>query len=173
MQYTPSQIGDCNVRYALVQNGKRTLFVIGLNPSTADASKPDPTMKAVLRIAEYNGFDGFIMINLYPLRATFPKDLPKQYDEQLHKSNLINIEKLLKGRNNIDVWLAYGDNALSRKYLIPCLEDIVKVFTPYNPKWYYIDTLTQKGMPKHPLYKKTDFLKEYSIKKQISNHKGC
>lgn len=164
MQYQPKQIGDSHVRYALIQEGKRTLFVVGLNPSTADAAKPDSTMQFVLRIAEYNGYDGFIMINLYPLRATCPKDLPKEYDEQLHRSNLSNIEKLLEGRNDVDIWLAYGDNVTSRKYLIHCLNDIIKVFEPHNPKWYYIDTLTKKGMPKHPLYKKTDYLKEYPMK---------
>ena len=76
MDYKPFQIGDKTNRFALVQEGQRTLFVIGLNPSTADSLTPDPTMKAVLRIAEYNHFDGFIMINLYPLRATEPSDLP-------------------------------------------------------------------------------------------------
>ena len=70
MQYNPTQIGDDKNRFALIQKGKRTLFVIGLNPSSADSSTPDPTMQSVLRIASYNGFDGYIMLNLYPLRAT-------------------------------------------------------------------------------------------------------
>ncbi len=163
MQYCPSQIGDAVVRYALVQEGKRTLFVLGLNPSTADATQPDPTMQSVLRIAEFNGFDGFIMINLYPLRATFPKDLPKAYDETLHQSNLAKLRDLLEGRDNVEVWLAYGDNVEYRKYLRSCLRDIVKVFEPHNPKWYHIQTLTAKGNPRHPLYKKVEAFKEYKF----------
>lgn len=160
MHYNPSQIGDDEVRYALVQEGKRTLFVVGLNPSTADATKPDPTMQSVLRIAEFNGFDGFIMINLYPKRATFPKDLPREHDEQLHQSNLAKIKELLRGRNNVEVWLAYGDNIGRRTYLATCLRDIEKVFEPHNPKWYHINTLTSKGNPRHPLYQKVDTFKE-------------
>ena len=43
MQYRPKQIGDAEVRYALIQKGNRMLFVVGLNPSTADTEKPDPS----------------------------------------------------------------------------------------------------------------------------------
>lgn len=164
IQYHPEQIGDDEVRYALVQEGKRTLFVVGLNPSTATSDTPDPTMQSVLRIAEYNGYDGFIMINLYPKRATQPYNLPKEFDKELHESNLQTIQKLLEGRNEINVWLAYGANANRRDYLIPCFEDIVKVFAPYNPKWFYINTLTKEGFPPHPLYQKVDYFKEYPMK---------
>lgn len=163
IQYHPEQIGDDEVRYALVQEGKRTLFVIGLNPSTASAETPDPTMQSVLRIAEYNGYDGFIMINLYPQRATQPYNLPKEFDKALHENNLQIIRELLDGRNEVNVWLAYGANANRRDYLIPCFEDIVKVFAPYNPKWYYINTLTKEGFPPHPLYQRVDHFKEYPM----------
>ena len=78
MQYRPKQIGDAEVRYALIQKGNRMLFVVGLNPSTADTEKPDPTMQSVMRIAEYNGYDGFVMINLYPKRATAEKEQAKK-----------------------------------------------------------------------------------------------
>ena len=165
LSYHPTQIGDDKVRYALVQEGKRTLFVVGLNPSTADTNKPDPTMQSVLRIAEHNGFDGFIMINLYPYRATQPYDLPENRDESLHERNIQKIRELLEGRSNVEVWLAFGANANRRNYLIPCFNDIVKVFEPYNPKWYYINNLTKDGFPPHPLYQQVNDFKEYPIKK--------
>ena len=94
MNYHPKQIGDNKTRYALIQEGQKTIFVIGLNPSTANESSPDPTMQFTMRIAEYNGYDGFIMLNLYPLRATKPKDLPKDIDIELHNQNLREIENL-------------------------------------------------------------------------------
>ena len=161
--YHPTQIGDDLVRYALVQEGKRTLFVIGLNPSTADASTPDPTMQSVLRIAAHNGFDGFIMLNLYPARATQPYNLPKERDDALHELNLQKIRELLEGRTKVEVWLAFGANANRRSYLIPCFEDIVKVFEPYNPKWYYINELTKEGFPPHPLYQQIGNFKAYPM----------
>lgn len=164
MDYKPFQIGDKTNRFALVQEGQRTLFVIGLNPSTADSLTPDQTMKAVLRIAEYNHFDGFIMINLYPLRATEPSDLPVLLDKSLHEQNLEEIKKLIKDRSDIDVWLAYGANIKKRKYFKYCLSDIVNVFKDYNVNWYYINELTKEGFPKHPLYQKTNYLKPFDIK---------
>ena len=67
-------IGDKdNVRCALVQKGeKKILYVIGSNPSTADDTKKDPTMTKVLKFAESNGFDGYVMLNLYPQKSTSP-----------------------------------------------------------------------------------------------------
>ena len=161
--YHPEQLGDEYARFALVQEGKRTLFVIGLNPSTADAQKPDPTMQSVLRIAAYNGFDGFIMLNLYPFRAAQPYNLPKEFDPKLHEENLKIISELLKDRESIDVWLAFGANITKREYLKHCFEDIVKVMTPYNPKWYYINNLTKDGYPPHPLYQSVDYFKNYPL----------
>lgn len=150
MQYRPKQIGDAEVRYALIQKGNRMLFVVGLNPSTADTEKPDPTMQSVMRIAEYNGYDGFVMINLYPKRATAPKDLPQACDPVLHRSNL-----------------AYGNNIDRRDYLLECLRDIIKVFEPHHPRWYHINSLTGKGHPRHPLYQKVDYLKNYQITESL------
>ena len=148
-----------DVRYALVQKGKKMLFIVGLNPSRADEKKPDPTMRKVVSIAEHNGYDGFVMINLYPLRATKPKNLPKECNLELHKQNLAYIEKYLSGRDQVDVWLAYGNNANRRPYLLSCLKDIVRVFEPHHPQWLYINALTSKGYPRHPLYQKVDKLK--------------
>lgn len=161
--YHPEQLGDEYARFALVQDGKRTLFVIGLNPSTADAQKSDPTMQSVLRIAAYNGFDGFVMINLYPFRAAQPYNLPKEFDPKLHEENLKIISKLLKDRENIEVWLAFGANITKREYLKQCFEDIMKLMIPYNPKWYYINNLTKEGYPPHPLYQSVDYFKNYPL----------
>lgn len=170
MEYHPKQIGNEKNRFALIQEGKRTLFVIGLNPSTADAKKPDPTMKATLRIAEYNGYDGFVMLNLYPLRATEPKDLPREVDLKLHEQNLQEIDNLLKERKDVDVWVAFGANVKRRKYLLICFKDIVKHFQKNNVHWYYINKLTKDAYPPHPLYQKTDLLKKLEIEMILSSN---
>jgi hypothetical protein len=39
-----------------------------------------------------NGFDGFYMLNAYPIRATFPNELPNEWDVDLHKQNIQHIE---------------------------------------------------------------------------------
>ena len=59
-------VGDNDkARYVLRKDGERPLIVVGLNPSTANEAKADATMARVMGIAERNGFDSFIMLNLY------------------------------------------------------------------------------------------------------------
>ena len=72
-------IGDDEVRYVLGQPGKNNLLVIGVNPSTATPDEPDPTIKKVMKITEDNGYDGWIMVNLYPQRSTNPKGMEREY----------------------------------------------------------------------------------------------
>ena len=73
-------------RYSLEKQGNNELIVLGLNPSTADSTKPDRTMKKVMHYAEQEGFDGFAMINLYPRRATKPVNLG-EFNKEIHARN--------------------------------------------------------------------------------------
>lgn len=49
-------------------------FVL-LNPSTADAAKDDPTVRKCIGFAKWNGFGGIGIANLFPWRATDPREL--------------------------------------------------------------------------------------------------
>jgi hypothetical protein len=51
-----------------------------LNPSKADATKPDPTMRRCLEYAKSWGFRGFAIVNLFAFRATKPRDMWKALD---------------------------------------------------------------------------------------------
>ena len=62
-------------RYILGTRGKKPLICIGINPSTARPDALDNTLKSVERIALGNGFDSFIMFNVYAQRATSPDDM--------------------------------------------------------------------------------------------------
>ena len=53
--------------------GKRVCF-IGLNPSTADYTVDDPTVKRWMHFAEAWGYGGFVAVNLYPFRSSSPAD---------------------------------------------------------------------------------------------------
>ena len=56
-------------RYILGTRGKNPLICIGINPSTAAPDDLDNTLKSVERIALGNGFDSFIMFNVYAQRG--------------------------------------------------------------------------------------------------------
>ena len=62
-------------RFVLEQPGERMLLVVGLNPSTADETHPDPTVRKVVGFAEGGGYDGFAMLNLSSERATDKRSL--------------------------------------------------------------------------------------------------
>ena len=57
-------------RYILGTRGKKPLICMGINPSTAIPDRLDNTLKSVERIALANGFDSFLMFNVYAQRAT-------------------------------------------------------------------------------------------------------
>ena len=67
-------------RYVLGTKGQNPLICIGVNPSTAQPDRLDNTLKSVERIALGNGYDSFIMFNVYPQRATRPQDMAKERD---------------------------------------------------------------------------------------------
>ena len=71
MDYQIKQmIGDAEIyRHVLASRCAKPLVVIGVNPSTADETYPDPTVRKVIGFAKLNNYDGFVMLNLQPLRC--------------------------------------------------------------------------------------------------------
>ena len=139
-------------RYCLGSKGQNPLVIIGLNPSTADNSKPDPIMKRVIGFTESNGFESFLMINLYPLRTPCPKVLKeKGFDETIHSINLKKIDSYLAKIDNPTILLAFGTQISKINFLKKCFKDIAEICKKYNPRWTYLEK-TKYGHPKHPLF---------------------
>lgn len=145
-------VGDGCVRYSLANKGDKPLIVVGINPSTADEDKSDATMRRVMGFAERYGFDSFVMLNVYPLRATKPAALPQDCDAALHAANVREIINVVSSHPGAPILLAYGGNINSRKYLKPCLREIIEALKPYGSKYFQIGAaLNRDGSPKHPL----------------------
>ena len=70
-------------RFVLEHPGKKMLLVVGLNPSIADETHPDPTMHKVMGFAEGGGYDGFAMLNLDLLVKTGAETPQKQENATL------------------------------------------------------------------------------------------
>lgn len=139
-------------RYALGTLSDKILFVIGLNPSTADDKVADPTIKKVMGFAEQNGYNSFVMLNLYPERTPYPDDLPLEADNVQLEKNVQIISELIKSQNEADVLLAWGNNIYRRNYLLQSINLIYKSLSSHEINWLRIGDLTKCGQPRHPLY---------------------
>ena len=143
-------------RYILGTRGKNPLICIGINPSTAQPGDLDNTLKSVERIALGNGFDSFIMFNVYAQRATDPDAMEKTCNLQLHKENLEAFRYVLSISENPAVWAAWGTIIEKRDYLPACLRDMLAVGGEYGANWYCAGAISKKGHPHHPLYLRKD-----------------
>ncbi len=146
----------CEYRYILGTRGNNPLICIGINPSTAQPGDLDNTLKSVERIALGNGFDSFIMFNVYAQRATDPNDMEQTCNLQLHKENLEAFRYVLSISEKPAVWAAWGTIIEKRAYLPQCLQDMLAVGQAYGAKWYCAGSVSKKGHPHHPLYLRKD-----------------
>ena len=143
-------------RYILGTRGKNPLICIGINPSTARPGALDNTLKSVERIALGNGFDSFIMFNVYAQRATDPDMMDVNCNALLHKENLEAFRYVLSISNNPSVWAAWGTIIEKRAYLPLCLKDMIEVGERFGANWYCAGAVSKKGHPHHPLYLRKD-----------------
>ncbi len=153
--YVPDFYAD--YRYILGTRGERPLICIGVNPSTAAPDDLDPTLKSVERIALGNGFDSFLMFNVYAQRATRPGDMERELNPVLHRENMAAFSWVLAHAGPAPaVWAAWGNLIETRPYLKTCLLDMIAVGRRYGAVWYTAGPRSKKGHPHHPLYLRKD-----------------
>ena len=143
-------------RYILGTRGKNPLICIGINPSTASPEALDNTLKSVERIALGNGFDSFIMFNVYAQRATDPDAMEQQCNALLHRENMEAFRYILSISQAPSVWAAWGTIIEKREYLPDCLRDMLSIGQEYGAKWFCAGAISKKGHPHHPLYLRKD-----------------
>ena len=156
-------------RYILGTRGKNPLICIGINPSTARPDDLDNTLKSVDRIAKGNGFDSFLMFNVYAQRATDPDAMEKQLNPLLHQENLKAFQYVLSLSPHPAVWAAWGTIIEKRDYLPQCLRDMVAAGQQVDARWYCAGAISKKGHPHHPLYlRKDEKLKPFDVEAYLS-----
>ena len=151
-------------RYILGTRGRNPLICIGINPSTARPGDLDNTLKSVERIALGNGFDSFIMFNVYAQRATDPNAMERICNPALHRENMEAFRYVLSISDAPAVWAAWGSIIEKRAYLSDCVADMLAIGQEYGAKWYCAGAVTKKGHPHHPLYlRKDEKLKPFDV----------
>ncbi len=159
-------------RYILGTRGKNPLICIGINPSTAEPDNLDNTLKSVERIAHGNGFDSFIMFNVYAQRATSPDDMEKRCNPALHAENLKAFRYVLSISEKPVVWAAWGAIIEKRRYLPDCVRDMLKAGEEYGASWVCAGAITKKGHPHHPLYlRKDEKVRPFDVAAYLENLK--
>ena len=130
-------------RYTLYRewaSGDKVAMFIGLNPSTADEVKNDPTVTRCINYAKSWGYTGMYMMNIFAFRATDPavmKECPDPVGcENDHYLGLVSGESsvVVAAWGVHGAYLNRGDEV---KNLIPGLHCLKK---------------TKDGHPSHPLY---------------------
>lgn len=156
-------------RYLLGTRGARPLICIGVNPSTASPDRLDNTLKSVERVALHNGFDSFIMCNVYAQRATRPGDMERELNPRLHEENLAAFAYALSLSDAPAVWAAWGNIIEQRPYLPRCVQDMAELGRRYGARWYTAGARSRRGHPHHPLYLRKDSpLDEFDVEAYCS-----
>ncbi len=157
-------------RYILGTRGEKPLICIGINPSTAKPDELDNTLKSVERIALGNGFDSFIMFNVYAQRATDPDHMEKYCNRLLHKENMEAFRYVLSISKNPTVWAAWGTIIEKRPYLPDCVRDMLMLGKEYEAQWCCAGAISKKGHPHHPLYlRKDEKLKSFDVEAYLKS----
>ncbi len=139
-------VSECGrYRYWLSREWDNDLPVacwIMLNPSTADATKDDPTIRRCVSFARSWSCGGIVVVNLFALRATDPKELRKATDPV----GPHNDEHLKHSAGStgpvVAAWGAHGAFKCRDRQVVRLLEGKALQCLGY----------TMKGHPRHPLY---------------------
>lgn len=144
---------DESIRYFLGRKGSKNILCIGVNPNTADEEKLDATSRNVEKIARLNGFDGWVLANLYPRRMKSVSMLEMEPDKELMEKNLNLIGAFMQREQfEIDtVWLAWGDDidSFNHHYLRDCAYLLYTKLGFYDLN-YVVVGVNQSGNPTHP-----------------------
>ncbi len=139
---------DNSARYILGKYNDNPLVFFGVNPSTATINENDNTISIIEKIARNFGYDGYIMLNLCPIRATkISNDFFESYCEKEMILNLEYIKDIIKPEQNI--LAAWGSHITDKGYFLQSLIEIDKIVNGANAKWLCLSK-TKYGHPHHP-----------------------
>ncbi len=119
---------------------------IGLNPSTADETQDDPTIRRCIGYARAWGYGGIRMLNLFAFRATDPKDLKAAPEPIGPENNWRLILWCESAQLRVAAWGAHGAYKSRGAEVRSML---------WKLNLHHLG-LTKDGNPKHPLYLRAD-----------------
>jgi len=117
---------------------------IGLNPSTADETTDDPTVRRCIRFARDWGYGAMYMMNIFAIRATNPKVMlndpePIGPDNDYWLRTVGRVAAII-----VAAWGTHGRHMDRGKAVLHLFSDV------------HCLKLTKDGIPGHPLYLRAD-----------------
>ena len=135
-------------RYSLERHwGKKrngVIMFIGLNPSTADAEKDDPTIRRCIGFSKALGAGGYLMGNLFAYRSTDPKALKSENDPVGPDNDHWLLFLALRSLHVIAAWGAFE---IARERGI----EVRDMLSNHGISLLCLG-VTKDGHPRHPLY---------------------
>lgn len=132
-RYALSRVWDASLPYVLF---------IGLNPSTADETEDDPTIRRCIGFAKSWGYGGLVMANLFAWRATEPAEMMRQDDPLGEKNDAWLVELASNAGVVVAAWGNDGSFLQRSAHIRALVTDL-----------HYLK-LNSTGEPAHPLYLK-------------------
>jgi hypothetical protein len=118
---------------------KPEVIFIGLNPSTANETKPDPTITRVVSFAKQWGFGSVTMLNLFTYVTAHPEELKKCNDPLLMADHYLK----LYATDAEKIIFAWGKFKQAEERA----KEVIAMF----PNAYCL-VKNKDGSPRHPLY---------------------
>lgn len=130
-----------------LRHGEKFVMFIGLNPSTANETEDDPTIRRCVSFSKRWGYGAFCMTNLFAFRATDPKEMkkhptPEGSMDAFYLSWIAQHAGLI-----VAAWGKHGAHLNQDKITLDFVSKLGNV--------YHLG-LNKDGTPKHPLYLKSD-----------------
>ena len=157
---------DRSYRYTLSRRLTTSLFskiemvilLCGYNPSTANESENDPTIRRELAFSKALDASLLIKVNLFARVATDPNDLAEMEDPvgDVNDAWIAAAIGSVKGNDGllIAAWGVPKGSVSTRKLFLKRSREVMKM-----AKWKAF-RLTKDGYPEHPLYLPKDSWKE-------------
>jgi hypothetical protein len=147
-------ISECGkYRYTLTRSWKKgnKVIFIGLNPSTADGTLDDATIRKLKGFTYRWGYTGFIILNLFAIRSRNPtviSVLQQRKGDPIGPENIEYLKQFANMEDYAKVVFMWGDK-VPRAYT-DWVSTVRKIFRKKSRKiWCF--GITQKGNPRHPL----------------------
>lgn len=154
-----AHVSDCGTfRWSLTREwraGEPTCCFVMLNPSTADGTADDPTIRRCVRFADRMGCGALEVRNLYPLRATDPAELKAHPDPG---GGVDGAKALLLALRHPVVVCGWGAVLLPDRLCRIHAKRVADFHTAAVQAGVSLKCLgtTKDGHPRHPLYVKAD-----------------